>query len=221
MATQVLTNSFLRLFQNSLKSNLKNGILKGKGFNDSQSQQYTTGINTLSECQLSTLLEYIQKAKCKDDGEYSPEYHILRFVCEKCTFNYNRTPAQTLFKLILHIIFLTITDDNLSGSNILHVLHIQMLLRDFNGDQLESETMIIINLCLELCKKQECHQSSKEFFNFKQNLVLIPGKTQDCNEFNELPLAGHAYYMSVDKAITFQNFLDKHYPGLSKFVRGL
>jgi hypothetical protein len=221
MATQVLTSSFLSLFQNALKANLKNGILKGKGLNDSQLEQYSNAINYLSNCQLYSLLEYIQKAKSNEDSEYSEEYRILRFICEKFTFNYNRTPAQTLFKLVINVILLTINGNNLTGSNILHVLYIQMLLKDFKGDELESETIIIVNLCLELCKKQEFEEPYQEFYNFKQNLTLIPGNTLDCNHFKLLPIAGHAYYMGGDKALIFQNFLDIHYPGLSKFVRPL
>jgi hypothetical protein len=221
MATQVLTSSFLSLFQNALKSNLKNGILKGKGLNDSQLEQYSYAINYLSNCQLYSLLDYIQKAKGDESSECTQEYRILRFICEKFTFNYNRTPAQTMFKLVINVILLTINDDNLAGSNILHVLYIQMLLKDFKGDELESETIIIVNLCLELCKKQEFEEPFQEFYNFKQNLTLIPGNTVDCNHFRQLPIAGHAYYMGGDKALIFQSFLDRHYPGLSNFVRPL
>jgi hypothetical protein len=218
LTTVAHAQSFLSVFQEALKANLDKGILNGRGLNDTQKEIYEVELNTLYNCDLEFFKTYITNSVTVD---CSIEYEVLHYICKNFHFNTNRNDCESVFKLLINTIFCTITEDNLEGVNILNAIYIQMLLESFPNTQFEQEILEILNHCLNHCKNQEFSESYHEFYDFKQTLRITQGNTVDCSNFKDVKTSYNPFYVSSDKASRFYVFLQKHYPGLEKFVTEL
>jgi hypothetical protein len=213
-----LSNSFLSIFQVSIKENLDKGILNGKGLEDQQKTEYEPQISLLCNCDLEFFKTYITTAS----GEvWSLEYEVLYFICKHFHFNTNRNDCESAFKLLINCIYSTITQEYLEGVNILKVLYIQMLLESFPETLFGQEIMEVLNHLLDISKKQEFAEPYRQFYDFKMSLTISPGNSIDCSNFSEVKTTNNPFYLSPEKANRFVNFLLKHYKGLQNFVTEL
>jgi hypothetical protein len=217
MVADKKTKTFLTLFQSALITNLEHGKLNGHGLSDVSKSNYKKQIKLLATNDLEYLKSFISKAK-SSEVENNFEKEVLQFICEKFHYNKNHKNKEKAFKLVIHCIYLTIINNNLTGVNIFNVLYIQMLLELIKDPSYEEQIFDIVNHVLDLCKIQPFDEQYKEFYDFKQSLILRHGYTTDCKHFQDVSITGQSYFLGNYKAHEFTKFLNKYYKGLSKFV---
>jgi hypothetical protein len=149
-------------------------------------------------------------------GQWSIEYEVMMFILHDVKFNFNRSVPEKIFNLTKQVL---LSENYLQGSSIFDVILIQYLLIDFEGSDFERDIFELVNLALDLCKKQPVGaEAYVQFYNLKQSLVLSAGNKVDCSGFGHLSTSAHKYYMQPDQFQGFYNFVATNYHGMEHFV---
>jgi hypothetical protein len=158
--------------------------------------------------------EYI--LRIDNQNESTIEYEVLLFILYDLKFYTNETKIERIFNITKQSL---LSEDYLYSESVLDVLYVQYLLLDFAGTDFETEIFELLNLTLQMCHTQASDiEPYQELYNFKQNLVLKPGNTQDCSIFNNIQTSASFYFIQNELNQGFKDFIQSYYPGLENFV---